>query len=148
MKIDSVGENLIKSSEEFTPQVKNDFGGKQEIGWGHDLLPGETFPEGIDETEGEILFQHDVEPVEDDLNLLLVQIGAEINQNQFNALVDFGYECGIAALKMLLSHGISQVPKQLPRWIYAHRNGSLVKLDGMVIRRQKEVNLWNGITQS
>jgi lysozyme len=133
---------LIKTEETFSPLVKGDFGGKQQIGYGHDLLPGETFPSGITEDEGDVLLDHDVLACEAALNSL---IPSSCTQGQYDALIDFTYECGTAALKMLLSHGWNDVPNQLPRWIYAHTAKSLVKLDGMVIRRQKEINMWNGI---
>jgi len=137
MKTSENGYQLIRDEEGFTPVAKGDYG-HQEIGYGHDLLPGESFPDGIDETQGEFLLQHDVAKAEDALNRL---IPPTCTQNQFDALIDFTYECGPEAIEQLLNHGWSQVTVQLPRWVHA---GGQV-LQGMVTRRQKEIELFNEV---
>lgn len=132
------GYALIRKEEGLTLTVKGDTGGKQVIGYGHDLLPGESYPNGIDEATAEFLLEHDVAKCEAVLNPL---IPADCTQNQFDALIDFEYETG--NVKMLLSHGWDQVPAQLPRWVYAHVNGVLTKLPGMVLRRAVEAGLFS-----
>jgi GH24 family phage-related lysozyme (muramidase) len=133
------GYQLIRDEEGFSPIAKGDYG-HQEIGFGHDLLPGEAFADGIDRGQGEFLLEHDVAKAEDALNPL---VPATCTQNQFDALIDFTYECGGSAVKQLLAHGWDQVTMQLPRWIHA---GGQV-LEGMVTRRQKEIALFNEVSQ-
>jgi lysozyme len=140
MQTSSLGYALIRREEGLTLTVKGDTGAKQEIGYGHDLLPGESFPNGIDQDEAERLLQQDVPKCERALNPL---ISPGCTQNQYDALIDFTYECGPMALSELLSHGWSQVTAQLPRWVHAHVDGQLVELPGMVARRQIEALMFS-----
>ncbi len=134
------GYALIRREESLTLTVKGDTGGKQEIGYGHDLLPGESFPEGIDQDKAEQLLQLDVPKCERALNPL---ISPGCTQNQYDALIDFTYECGPMALSELLSHGWDQVTVQLPHWVHAHVKGVLTELPGMVARRRIEVLMFS-----
>lgn len=136
MRTSRNGYALIRREEGLTLTVKGDTGGKQEIGYGHDLLPGEEFPDGVDQDMAEHLLCLDVMKCERALNPLVLPT---CTQNQYDALIDFTYECGAEALAELLAHGWDQVPKQLPRWVHAHVKGQFVELPGMVKRRQIEV---------
>ena len=129
------GYQLIRDEEGFTPIAKGDFG-HLEIGFGHDLLPGESYPNGIDIAHAEFLLSADVAKCEIALNPLFPAWGT---QNQYDALIDFTYECGGGAIALLLGHGWNQVTAQLPRWVHA---GGKV-LPGMVTRREKEIALFN-----
>jgi lysozyme len=79
--------------------------------------------------------QQDVAAVEGAVN----RLAPGVNQNQFDALVDFGFNLGVGALQTMLSHGLDQVPVQIPRW--NHVNGQVSP--GLTARRQAEVDLWN-----
>ena len=138
MQTSQNGFDFIMSQEEFSATVKGDTGGKQEVGYGHDLLPGESFPHGISCIDALTLLHEDVEKFEPAVNAL----GWTLNQNQFDALIDFTYECGPGALEQLASHGQSQLLNQLPRWVHAKVNGVEVVLLGMVNRRRAEIELW------
>jgi lysozyme len=138
------GYQLIRDEEGWTPVAKGDFG-HMEIAYGHDLLPGESYPNGIDKAHGEFLLESDVAKVEKVLGPLFPATGT---QNQWDALIDMGYECGVEALRQLLGHGWADIPYQLYHvapdgsphgWIHA---GGRV-LPGMVTRRQKEIALFN-----
>jgi lysozyme len=69
-----------------------------------------------------------------------------LTQNQFDALVSFSYNVGLNAFKnstllKLLNQGkYAEVPAQLRRWIYAGGK----KCKGLVNRREKEVEMWEG----
>lgn len=139
MTTDQAGYKLIEQFEGLTLTVKGDAGGKQEIGYGHDLLPGEAWPDGITQAQAQELLIEDVGQCE----IAVDRLGWPLTQNQYNALIDFSYECGVTALMELASHGQSQVTTQLPRWVHAHVNGQLVELPGMVARRAAEVKLYN-----
>ena len=130
------GYNLIKSSEGFTSVHKLDAQGKQSIGYGHDILHGESFPEPIIEAQAEGLLQSDVDKIESALSCLVPSI---CTQNQWDALIDFGYNLGIGALKEMIGHGWDQVPNQMLRW--DHQGKVVVK--GLLARRLREVQLFN-----
>lgn len=129
------GYQLIRDEEGLSLQVVNDVGGKQMVGYGHDLLPGESYPNGITLQFAEILLGEDVAKCEIAVNAL----ASQANQNQFDALIDFTYNLGRGALATMLSHGWDQVPEQIVRW--DHSGG--VVLPGLTARRTKEVELFN-----
>jgi lysozyme len=138
MQTSSTGYALIEQMERFSPTVTGDTGDKQEIGFGHDLLYGESFPNGITESAAIALLHEDVAKIEPIVSASV----PPCSQNQFDALIDFTYECGLSALHELLSHGWSQVATQLPRWVYASVEGQETIMAGMVVRRAAEVKLF------
>lgn len=140
MQLSPYGYTFIQQQEGYTPTVKGDTGGKQEIGYGHDLLPGESFPNGITQLQAGALLREDVAKIEPYLS---ASVPADCTQNQFDALADFTYECGLGALHQLLAHGWSQVTVQLPRWVHANVGGVETVLEGMVARRAAEIQLFN-----
>jgi GH24 family phage-related lysozyme (muramidase) len=131
------GINFIKRCEGFKPQVYSD-NGKPAIAYGHDLLPGESFPDGIDEANGTLLLINNVAK----LYPTLAKLAPQANQNQFDALCSFGYNLGITKLEKMLSHGFRWVPTQMPRWCYKEVAGVMVKDPGLVARRAEEVALF------
>jgi len=74
------------------------------------------------EEEGQRMFQKELAVYEDAVERL---ISVPLNQNQFDALVSFTYNCGVGALqrstlRRVLNQGkYDQVPTQLMRWVYA-----------------------------
>ena len=137
------GYQLIRDEEGWRAKVEGDFG-HEVIGYGHDLLPGESYPNGIDRAHGEFLLEQDIQKVEKVLAPLFPDDGT---QNQWDALIDMGYECGGGALQQLLAHGWAAVPYQLYHvdpdgtehgWIHA---GGKIQ-PGMVLRRKREITLW------
>jgi GH24 family phage-related lysozyme (muramidase) len=132
------GLNFIMENEGFQPTVKGDAGGKQVVGYGHDLLPGESFPDGVTQLQAYGLLLSDTAKWDAAINRLVWTL----TQDQHDALSDFTHECGIGALNQLAAHGQDQVTAQLPRWVHALENGIEVVLPGMVARRQKEIRLF------
>lgn len=66
----------------------------------------------------------------------------EFNQNQFDALVSFTYNCGAGNLKTLLNGGkreIAEISKAIPK--YTRANGKVLK--GLANRRADEKNLFD-----
>jgi len=135
MQISPEGIALIEENEGFEPHVYSD-NGKQAIGFGHDLLLGESFPDGITEEEASALLDKDLALVEITLAGIVPK---SCTQNQWDALCDFGYNLGVGALKTMLGHGWDFVPDQIIRW--NHENG--VVSPGLTERRQKELELFN-----
>lgn len=135
MRISDAGLNLIKSSEGFVNHVYND-NGAPAIGYGHRILPGETFPDFISESEASTILSTDLqtrfEPVVNSL------VPPSCTQGQFDALCSFCFNLGPQNLKTMLDHGWDQVPDQMLRWDKVNDKQSL----GLAARRQNEVNLF------
>lgn len=135
MQISEAGLALIKASEGFRANTYADLAGNATIGYGHKLLRGESYPDGIDEVYGEQLVQHDLVLPQQQLSLL---VPASCTQNQWDALCSFTYNLGILALRTMLGHGWDQVRVQLPLW--NHVKGVVV--DGLTKRRAAELKLF------
>lgn len=87
--------------------------------------------------EGDKMFAKELAIYEDAVERL---ISVDLNQNQFDALVSFCYNCGVGALenstlRRVLNQGkYEQVPAQLMRWV--HAGGK--EWAGLVRRRKAE----------
>ena len=136
MNTSPAGRKFITYNEGFCSHAQGDYG-HLVIGYGHDLLPGESYPDGISLDQAEGLLQQDIAKVDASMNAQ--HLALDFNQNQWDAIADFTFECGAGALIQLLAHGIDQIPAQLPRWVHA---GGQV-LPGMVARRKADVELFN-----
>lgn len=134
MNISAAGIAFIESNEGYRADAYPDADG-QSMGYGHHLLPGESFPDGVTPAEAEQLLERDLAPVE----AWLSAYETTLSQNQFDACCDFGYNLGLGALQTMLAHGLADVPNQMPRW--NHVRG--VVSAGLAARRAKEVALWN-----
>lgn len=138
MNISQAGIDLITSSEGFSAHVYNDRG-KMAIGYGHDLLPGESFPNGITQEQAEALLNTDLQDrFVPQTNAILATLQYTVNQNQFDALVDFCFNLGATNLHEMLRHGLNQVPTQILRW---HFSGS-IPVSGLLARRERELALF------
>lgn len=152
MKISDRGLELIQRSEGLVYQVYKDQAGLDTIGYGHLLTEAEkknkTFSKGLTAEEATELLKKDVEKAEHSV-LSLVKVS--LNQNQFDALVDFTFNLGEGKLKSstLLKHLNAGkhhlVPTELLKWCKAKnpKTGQLTTLPGLFKRRQREVDLWN-----
>ena len=136
MQTSANGLNFIATNEGFAATPQGDFG-HLVIGHGHDILPGESFDTPMTPACAWTLLVSDVGKVDAAMNAQ--HLALDLNQNQWDAVADFTFECGAGALIELLAHGIAQIPAQLPRWHFA--GGS--SLPGMVVRRAKDVKLFN-----
>lgn len=67
--------------------------GNPTIGFGHLKRPGEIFPDRITREEGLALFRSDIARFEQAVN----DIGVELTQNQFDALVSFAFNVGVGS---------------------------------------------------
>jgi len=130
----SKGVALIKQYEGCRLIEYKDICGLLTIGWGHRILPSENFSSGITQKAADKILDNDVTPLVNYLSGI-----SALNDNQRNALLDFGFNLGIGSLKTLLGHGIDQVPVQIIRWDKANgkENSALLK------RRQAELSLFN-----
>jgi lysozyme len=138
MRTSANGVAFIKANEGYTPRPKDD-NGHLMWGHGHDRRGFELVPDYISFADSD--------------NLLIADLGMYFepqvsalapwaNQNQFDALVDFAYNLGTAALATMLHHGEAQVATQMAAWCYEHVNGVAQRSAGLSARRAKEITLY------
>lgn len=141
MRLSDAGLKLIKEFEGFRATTYLDAAGLPTIGYGHKLLPGESYPEGIDDALGGDLL------VADTLAACLAVerlVQVPVTQGQFDALADFCFNLGqgrLAASTLLrdLNAGrYDDARRQLLLWDHA---GGRV-LPRLQARRQAEFDLW------
>lgn len=133
------GIELIKMCEGFRAEAYICPAGKLTIGYGstENVFPGMV----ITEYEAETRLREHLNGIEIKLNSL----GLIINQNQFDALIDFIYNLGWGNFtSSTLLHLIQMnsfdpaIRFEFSRWV--HANGMV--LSGLVTRRQLEVDLY------
>ena len=95
MKISDNGLTFIAKSEGFRDKVYDDEG-HPAIGYGHDILPGESFPDGITEPDASDLLRKDAAEAESSVNQLVT---VQLTQGQFDACADFCFNVGADRLK-------------------------------------------------
>jgi GH24 family phage-related lysozyme (muramidase) len=142
MKTSSNGIRFLQSQEGYSAHVYND-NGKPAIGNGHDLLPGESFPDGLTRQQATDLLLKDLISREANVN----RLAPWANQNQFDALVSFDYNLGEDHLETMLDHGRDQVPVQILRWHYKKNpiTGVMEESQPLLLRRQAELALYNSV---
>ncbi|MNJ25417.1 Lysozyme RrrD [compost metagenome] len=105
------------------------------IGWGHygpDVKQGMT----ITQAKADAMLVADLVRYETAVNNLNLQL----NQNQFDALVSFCYNCGAGNLrKLCLGRTIAQIAQNITK--YDKAGGKV--LTGLVRRRKAELDLFN-----
>ena len=143
MKLSDKGRALLILLEGKRNHVYEDVAGLQTIGVGHLLKPGEDMAYLTDEQVDDLL--------DDDLNkfewAVTVKVHVPLIQHQFDALVIFAFNVGVAAfatstlLKRLNAGDYESVADQLMRW---NKSGGKV-VAGLTNRRKKEIELWEGV---
>lgn len=93
MRISQNGLDLIKKSESFAPLPYICPAGKLTIGYGHCILPHESFTK-ITEKDAEEILRKDAAIAENCINKA---VKVPLTQNQFDALVSFIFNVGCAA---------------------------------------------------
>lgn len=146
MNISENGIELIKYFEGFCPKPYKCPAGIPTIGFGATFyLDGtrvQMTDESITEVEATILLKNMVKQFEDQVNSFLT---AELNQNQYDALISLAYNIGWNALrKSTLIKLINQNPNAdeiETAWMkWVHGGGR--KLPGLVTRRRAEITLY------
>jgi len=119
-----------------------DAAGLWTIGCGHLIQPGEDFSKGLTTEQVLDLLADDLTRFEAAVNS---KVTVELTQNQYDALVSFAFNVGVGAfqkstlLKKLNQGLYSEVPVQLMAWTKAGGK----TCDGLIHRRENEINLWN-----
>ncbi|PAD73926.1 lysozyme [Paenibacillus campinasensis] len=141
-KISQSGLSLIKSFEgcrltAYKPVPTEKY---WTIGWGHhgpDVKQGMT----ITQAEADALLVRDLAKFEAHVNdPANVPVTAKLNQNQFDALVSFCYNCGPGNLKKLCE---GRTIEQIAQNITAYNKAGGKILNGLVRRREAELALFN-----
>ncbi|HEY4288283.1 MAG TPA: lysozyme [Puia sp.] len=150
MRISDKGLDLIKYMEGCILHPYLDQAGVPTIGWGSTIY-----------STGDHVSMQDRRLTQDQADKLLdwqVAVVAlavtkmtpgGLNQNQFDALVDFAYNVGLGALKgstalklIMANPNDPGIATALKLWNKIHVDGALVVCEDLVKRRQKEVELY------
>jgi len=143
MKLSNAGLELIKKSEGFRSKVYLDIAGLPTIGYGHRLVHPECYPDGICETQAEVILLCDVHEAE---HAVSRQVTAPLTQGQFDALVYFTFNLGsgrLASSTLLQSLNAGKydaVASELLRWDHSGEH----EIVSLKARRQAEFQLWTG----
>lgn len=136
--------NLIRSFEGLQLKLYDDIAGFLTIGYGHRVAPKDRqkFYTGISAEEAFHILGDDVEVTSFGVERVLG--GVSVTQNQFDALVSFAFNCGVAALaaskllERVRAGDIAGAADQFLRWCHA---GSK-EVPGLLRRRQAERELF------
>lgn len=142
-KISQAGLQLIKNFEgcQLTAYKPVPWEKFWTIGYGHygpDVKQGQT----ITQAQADKMLIDDMVRYESYVNNpAYVPLTAQLNQNQFDALVSFCYNCGQGSLQKLCQKGrnLAQIAAKLPEY---NKAGGKV-LNGLVRRRKAEQELFN-----
>lgn len=151
-KIDNVGIALAEAEEGLVLRPYRDQVGIPTIGIGSTYYENGTrvtlSDPMITKERAYSLFMNKISQFEKDVDSYTRD---DLNQNQFDALVDFAYNAGSGALKTsTLLKKVNANPSdptirdEFNKWIYAHdaHTHELVKLDDLVKRRKHEADLY------
>lgn len=138
------GLKLIESFEGFRPQVYSDLAGHPSIGYGHKLLPGESYPSGITQDEAQALLARDIQWAEKIVNSL---VKVPLSQGQFDALVSFTFNNGggtfakSSILPELNAGKFMEANWEIGRYYFADGKPST----GLLRRRHAEQAMFSGL---
>ncbi|WP_340388521.1 lysozyme [Paenibacillus sp. FSL E2-0151] len=142
LKVSKAGIDLIKSFEgckltAYKPVSTETY---WTIGWGHygaDVKKGMT----ITQAQADAMLVTDLVKYEAYVNnSSYVPVTDKLNQNQFDALTSFCYNCGAGNLKQLCNgRTVAQIAANITKYNKAGGN----VLNGLVRRRQAELDLFN-----
>lgn len=130
MNISEKGKELIKSYEGCQLAAYRCPSNVLTIGWGH--TEGVCEGQVITQEVADALFDEDMQRYEEPVRQY------NVNQNKFDALTSFCYNCGSGALEDVMTSG--DITGTIS--MYMHGNGGVV-LQGLVRRRKEEIELYN-----
>ena len=142
MNISERGLNLIKSFEGCHLTAYRCPAGVLTIGYGRTSGVYEGMV--ITQAQADQFLYEDVQIYANAVNKYVGKFN--FNQNQFDALTSFAYNCGIGSLDSVCScNTLDEIRAELPLYV----NGGGVRLPGLVRRRNEELALFNeGCTTS
>ena len=113
------------------------------IGYGHRLEPEESYPNGICQTQADVILLWDLRTAEQAIARL---VSVPLTQGQFDALVDFVFNLGSGRLATstllqdLNAGGFDDAALQLLRWDHSGDR----EVSALKTRREAEYRLWTG----
>lgn len=132
---------------QFRPVPAQDCVGNWEIGWGH-KLPGPQYAGApLTAADADTLAILDLEVAAQAVCARLAGRAAALTDGQYAALVDFTYNEGVTAFQTsTLAKKIAAcdpaAADEFDHWVYAHVDGKVVQLAGLVRRRAAEKALY------
>lgn len=133
---------FLKRAEGFSPVwYKVNGVGNDTIGYGHERKKGDDFKTPITEDEGDDILRNDLRFFVDSVNDL---VSVELEQQQFDALVSFAYNCGSSnlehstLLRMVNANKLDVAANEFKKWVYGNKAGKKEIIPGLVNRRAKE----------
>ncbi len=140
-QVSDKGLALIRKYEGFAPKPYVCPAGYLTVGYGHVVLPGEDFSDGINEEQATDLLVADIAAA---AHAVVRFIRVPLSDGQFDALVSFTYNLGSGALqrstlRRKLNRGdYEAIPAELMKWVWAGGR----KLKGLINRRRSEAILF------
>jgi len=147
MKISKEGLELIKGFEKFMPKPYIDAVGVVTIGYGNTYY-----------ADGQKVTMQDAPITEKQATILLENVFEKdfakyipdnVNQNQFDAIASLVYNIGTGAFfkstlrkKVKINPNDASIEQEFWKWNKGRKNGQLVELRGLTIRRKKESELY------
>jgi lysozyme len=141
----AIAKDFLKSAEGFASRQYLDAAGIPTIGYGHRILPGESFAQPMSEAEADALLEQDIaekaSPILDDITWPL-------SDEQAAAVIAWTFNVGLrnarnSTLVKLLNQGdLEGAYNQFAVWNKATVNGQKIVLQGLVNRRAAEQALW------
>lgn len=141
MKISKNGLQMIKNFEGLILVASDKLDGVWTVGYG--CTVGVKPYQRVTEKEAETMLLREIEKHEAYVNKYVNQL--KLNQNQFDALVSFSYNCGIGNLKNLVADKNGKATRDKKTiaekmLLYNKCNGKVMR--GLVNRRKKEHELF------
>ena len=134
LRINEAGLDIIKVSEGLRLEAYS-AGGRDYIGYGHQMAPGE--PRQISEAEADRLLRQDVQIAEEAVRQALTH---QANVNQFSAMVSLTYNIGSGNFRkspVLANFNAGRLQAAADAFLTHNRAGGQV-LDKLTQRRQQE----------
>lgn len=144
---------LLMHLEGWRDHVYHDPIGLPTVGFGHLVKEGEVFPARITKADGRELLVKDVAETEEWIAKEFPNL--EFTQHEYDALVSFLFNVRKDSFKKSQSYHELKRGNKLPfennikRWVHGRVKDSngvnrLVRLPGLIIRRDLEYRLWKG----
>jgi len=147
LSLSAAGLEFIAAHEGFRATVYRDAAGLETIGFGHRLIGGETYPDGMTQDQARQLLASDATRAE---AAVRAHVAVDLDQAQFDALVSFAFNVGAGAfagstlVRKLNDDDFTGAAGEFPRWNKITIGGVLTVDPGLANRRAAERKLFLG----
>jgi GH24 family phage-related lysozyme (muramidase) len=149
LRTTEAGIDFIKAREGFVSKAYNDYS-QFSIGYGSHCQLSE-YPDGITETQADILLRLELQDAEKELNAFLSQNGLTLSDTQYDALASFTYNVGsdwmksgyrLSSLLCSRSYSENDFASAFGIWCHVTSGGTTSINDGLINRRIREMCLF------